>query len=136
VKAAFASSIRTAIPVTSMILLIVFAVLTSCVSSQSFLPVKGSGMSVDKNYNVSDFHGIDVSGGFDVVLVQGNSEGLTLTSQENLFEYITVKVDQGILRIYTEGNIISTKPMKVRVLFKSISNIEVSGGGDVMCETR
>jgi hypothetical protein len=57
---------RNVIPVTSMILLIVFAVLTSCVSSQSFLPVKGSGMSVDKNYNVSDFHGIDVSGGFDV----------------------------------------------------------------------
>lgn len=112
-----------------------FALLTSCVSSQSFLPVKGSGMAVDKNITVSDFNGIDVSGGFDVVLVQGNSEGVVITAQENLFSYIKVEVVQGVLKIYTEANIMPTKPMKARVSFKSIEKLEVSGGGDVMAET-
>jgi Putative auto-transporter adhesin, head GIN domain len=119
----------------NMILLILFIMPASCMTSQSFQPIRGSGTPVDKNFKVSDFHGIDVSGGFDVILVQGNSEDLTLTAQENLFEHITVKVDQGILRIYTEKNIMSNKPMKARISFKSIDNLKVSGGGDIECKT-
>jgi hypothetical protein len=117
------------------ILLIQLIFLTSCISSQSFLTVKGEGKSIDKNISVSDFHSIEVSGGFDVILVQGNSEDLTLTAQANLFEYITVKVDQGILKIYTEENIMATEPLKARISFKSIDNLKVSGGGDIHCET-
>jgi hypothetical protein len=112
-----------------------FVMLTSCISSQSFMPVKGNGTSVDKNFNLSDFHGIEVSGGFDVMLVQGNTEGVTLTAQENLFEYITVKVEQGTLKIYTEENITATNPLKARISLKSIDNLKVSGGGDVISET-
>jgi hypothetical protein len=117
------------------VLLVLFVMLSSCISSQSFLPVKGSGASLDKNFSVSDFHGIEVSGGFDVTLVQGNTENLILTAQENLFEHITVKVDQGILKIYTENNIMATQPLKARIMYKSIDKIRVSGGGDVKSET-
>jgi hypothetical protein len=115
--------------------LFLLASLTSCVTSQSWVPVKGNGESEEKNYTVTDFHGIDVSGGFDVVLVQGPSDGLTLTAQKNLFEHITVKVDQGILKIYTENNIMATRPLKARITFRSIDNLKVSGGGDVTSET-
>jgi len=116
-------------------LMLLFVTFSSCVSSQSFLPAKGSGESVDKNFNVSGFQSIDVSGGFDVVLVQGNSEGVTLTAQENLFEYITVKVDQGVLKIYTEKNIQPTKQLKARISFQNMHKLKVSGGGDLICET-
>ena len=118
-----------------MSLMLLFMTFSSCISSQSFLPVKGTGESVDKKINVSGFQRIDVSGGFDVVLVQGNSEGVTLTAQENLFQYITVKVDQGVLKIYTEKNIQPTKQMRARILFQNMSNLNVSGGGDIVCET-
>jgi len=107
----------------------------SCVSSQSLLPVKGSGMAVDRNISVSGFHSIDVSGGIDVVLVQGNSEDLTLTAQQNLFEYIKTEVEQGVLKIYTEKNIQPTKPMKAKITFKNLSELKISGGGDVSGET-
>jgi|GEM_PF-1429483 len=112
-----------------------FVLLTSCITSQSWVPVKGKGESVDKNFTVSDFQGIEVSGGFDVILLQGNTEGLTLTAQENLFEYITVDVEQGILKIYTKNNIMATHPMKARITFRSIENLKISGGGDVTSET-
>ena len=118
-----------------LIFLILFVMFPSCISSQSFIPVKGIGTLRDKDFDVSDFHGINVSHGFDVVLVQGNSENLTLTAQENLFEYIRVKVDQGILKIYTERNIMATQPLKATISFKSIDDLKVSGGGDVICET-
>jgi hypothetical protein len=108
---------------------------SSCTYSQTFVPVKGTGQSIDKKINVSDFKGIDVSGGFDVILVQGSSESLTLTAQENLFEYITANVDNGTLKIYTRNNIRPTEPMKARITLKNISNLKVSGGGDTYSET-
>lgn len=118
-----------------MIAAILLFVASSCVTSQSSFPVRGSGPVTDKNYDVSNFQGIQVSGGFDVVLVQGNSEGVVLSAQENLFEYITVKVEGGILKIYTEKNFMQTKGMKARISLKSISSLKVSGGGDVTSES-
>jgi len=122
-------------PYCSMIFLILLMMLSSCTYSQSFTPAKGTGMPVDKDFNVSDFKGIDVSSGFDVMLVQGNTESLTLTAQENLFKYITVKVENGTLKIYARNNLMATRSMKARISFKSINNLRVSGGGDVISET-
>jgi hypothetical protein len=119
----------------AVILSVLFGLMTSCVSSQSFMTINGSGPSVNKDFKVSNFHGIEVSNGFDVILVQGNSEGLTLNVQENLLEYITVTVDQGILKIYSDKNINATQPMKARITFKDINKLNVSGGGDVTSET-
>ena len=119
----------------AVVLSVLFGMMTSCISSQSFMTVRGSGPSITKDFKVSGFHGVDVSNGFDVILVQGNSEGLTLTVQENLLEYITVTVDQGILKIYSDKNINATQPMKARITFKDINKLNVSGGGDVSGET-
>ncbi len=119
----------------AIILSVLFGMMTSCISSQSFMNIKGTGPSKTKDFKVSDFHGIDVSHGFDVVLVQGNSEGLTLTVQENLLEYITVEVEQGILKIYSDNNLNPTQPMKARIVFKDFNQLKVSGGGDVTGET-
>ena len=118
-----------------LIFLIPLIMPISYTNSQSFGTTKGTGTAIEKSFNVSDFKGIDVSGGFDVILVQGNTESLILTAQENLFEHIMVKVDNGTLKIYTRNNIWATKPMKARITFKSIANLEVSGGGDVTGET-
>ena len=110
-------------------------IIASCVPPKSFIPVKGTGEAVDRSYSVSGFTGIEVSGGFDVILVQGNEEGVVLTAQENLFEYIEVEVVAGTLRIYTQNNIMSTRSMKARVIFKNLDKLGVSGGGDVTAET-
>ncbi len=117
------------------VFLILLIMLSSSIYSQSFFPVRGTGMPANKDYNVSGFNGIEVSGGFDVTLAQGNTESVILTAQENLFDYFTVKVENGTLKIYTRNNIMSTKEMKARIAFKNLSNLKVSGGGDVNSET-
>jgi hypothetical protein len=126
---------KTTISRRSLIILIIMMISFSGAFSQSFIPVKGKGPSIEKNFNVSDFKGIDVSGGFDVILVQGSTESLTLTAQENLFEHITANVENGILRIYTHNNLWATQPMKARITFKNINSLKVSGGGDTYSET-
>lgn len=119
----------------SLIFLISSMMLFSNATSQTLFPVKGTGSSIEKNLNVSDFKGIDVSGGIDVILIQGSSESLILTAQENLFEYITARVDNGMLKIYTRNNLRPTKPIKARITFKEIISLKVSGGGDTYGET-
>jgi hypothetical protein len=119
----------------SLLLTLVFALFSSCISSQSWIPVKGTGESLDKSYNLTGFQGIEVSGGFDVILTQGSTEGVTLTAQENLFDHIIVEVQQGTLKIYTENDIMATRPLKARITFNSIDHLRVSGGGDVTCTT-
>lgn len=119
----------------SIISVILSVMLISSTCSQSLIPVRGTGTPVDKQVNVADFNGIDVSSGFDVILVQGNSESLTLTAQENLLEYITATVENGTLKIYARKNIMSTRPLKARITFKEISNLKVRGGGDTYSET-
>jgi hypothetical protein len=119
----------------SLIFMTILIAFSLCTYSQSFVSVKGTGSSIDRKINVSDFKAIDVSSGFDVILVQGSSESLTLTAQENLFEYITAKVENGTLRIYTRNNLRPTQPMKARITYEEISNLKVSGGGDVHSET-
>jgi hypothetical protein len=119
----------------SLIFSILSVMLFSGAYSQTFIPVRGTGPSIDKKITVSDFKGIDVSSGIDVILVQGNSESLILTAQENLFEYITSTVENGTLKIYARNNIRSTQPMKARITFRSINNLRVTGGGDVYSET-
>lgn len=103
----------------------------ACMSSQSFIPVKGSGSAVDKTFNVSGFTGIEVSGGFDVMLSQGESESVVLNAQENLYKHIHVEVEQGVLKIYTDNNLWPTEPLKAKIMFRDINHLDVSGGGDV-----
>lgn len=118
----------------ALALTILLTAFNSCISSQSPIPVRGTGDVTNKTYEVSNFSGIDVSGGFDVDLVQGSSESLVLSAQENLFEYLTVEVVGGILKVYVERNIIQTKGMKAKIYLKSINSLKVSGGGDVSSE--
>lgn len=115
---------------------LLLAASTSCISSQSPFPVKGSGDLTDRTFNVSGYDGIEVSGGFDVNLVQGSTESVVISAQENLYEYITVEVVAGTLKIGLERNVIQTKGLKARIMLKSINKLSVSGGGDVVAETR
>ncbi len=110
-------------------------VMTQTLFCQNFTTIKGSGPSITKDFQVKDFHGIDVSHGFDVILVQGNTESLTLTIQENLLQYVTVEVVGGVLKVYSDKNFNTTQPMKARITFKDINQVEVSGGGDISAET-
>lgn len=123
---------RIASHTTMLMIMLLLAVSSSCISSQSFIPIRGTGDLADKTYNVTDFKGIDVSGGFDVNLVQGEEEKVILSAQENLFEYITVRVENGMLKIYTENNLMPTKGLRAKIYLKSIQNLNVSGGGDVV----
>jgi hypothetical protein len=86
--------------------------------------------------NVSGFHAIEVSGGIDLYLSQGE-EAVAVSAAKNEYrDKIITEVKDGVLKIYFEwknnlkfdwGN----HKMKAYVSFKNIDRLEGSGGSDI-----
>jgi hypothetical protein len=89
--------------------------------------------------NVSGFHAIQISGGIDLYLSQGNEAvAVSATSAEHRDRIITV-VEDGVLKIWHEprsGIRIDWGNYKMRayVSFKDLDQLRASGGSDVNVE--
>lgn len=94
--------------------------------------LRGNGKITSQNREVSNIKGIDVSGGFVVELTQGSNEGVRLEAEENLIDNIKTEVRNGILHIYNDRSISTSKGMKAYVTLKELEKIDISGGVKVV----
>ncbi|MFD2999817.1 head GIN domain-containing protein [Pontibacter toksunensis] len=90
--------------------------------------LRGNGNIQTQNRNVSDFKGINVSGGFAVEITQGNQESLRLEADENLLDNIKTEVRNGVLHIYNEDGVTTKKGMKAYITLRELNSIDISGG--------
>ncbi len=100
--------------------------------SFGFNSTKGSGVIKTEARNVSGFNRIGLSLPGVVEVVQGDSEGLKIETDDNLLPLIETVVEDGSLklRVKDKGNI-STKTLKITVSAKSIEGLSVGGSGDI-----
>ncbi len=96
--------------------------------------VKGDGDVTTQDRDVSDFHGVAVSDGLDLILSQGDATSLTVTTDQNLQKLIITEVKKGILHIYCDKNIEHEKHTKVYLTFTEMDEISSTGGSDVIGE--
>ncbi|WP_242926299.1 head GIN domain-containing protein [Pontibacter vulgaris] len=90
--------------------------------------LKGNGNLKSETRNVSGFKGIDVGGGFTVELVQGKDENVRIEADENLLSNIKTDVKNGVLRIYNDKSLSTSKGLKAYITVKQLNSIEISGG--------
>jgi len=120
---------KTLIKISAVILLLVTT--TSCFMDGT----KGDRNVVTDQRNISsDFSAIDANQGIEVYLTIGNNVSLTVEADENLHDIIVTEVKDGTLHIYTEKNIWSAKARKVYITARSINEISVSSGAEVISE--
>lgn len=86
--------------------------------------------------NASGFHAIEVSGGIDLYLSQGNEAVAVSASKTEYREKIMTKVENGVLKIWFEwknGPKVDwgSRKLKAYVSFKNLDRLEASGGSDV-----
>jgi len=86
--------------------------------------------------NVSGFHAIEVSGGIDLYLSQGEEAVAVSASKEEYRDKIKTEVKDGVLKIWYEWNSNlrfdwSNHKLKAYVSFKDIDRLEGSGGSDI-----
>ncbi len=95
--------------------------------------VKGNGEVVTKNRSVGDYDGVQLVGSMNVVLVAGNEGELTIEAESNLQEYITTEVRNNVLKISHDDdvNLHPTKEIKITVPFRDLSEVSLTGSGDI-----
>ena len=89
-----------------IILMVIATVTTAC--AVPFRPrlIKGSGNIIIEDRKVSGFDKILVTGVGKVIITQGDSESLSIETDENLMEYIETKVNGNTLEIGFKDDIV------------------------------
>lgn len=95
--------------------------------------VVGNGNVTTQNVSTGDYSGIKVVGSMDVHLEKGNEGNISVTTDSNLQEYIVIEVKGDELVIKTKkGYYLKTKKgIHVTVPFQDISEVRLTGSGDV-----
>ena len=96
--------------------------------------VVGSGKIVSKDYPISSFDQLSISGIFSVVLSQGNNEAVRIEAEDNLHSHIQVKNEGTKLVVKMKNNGIELKPkktVKLYVTIKKLKAMDLSTVGEV-----
>lgn len=100
--------------------------------------VEGSGNVVTRDVTVQPFDQLEVSGVFNVSLIQGDNAQVKIEAEDNL---------QGLFQVINEGsklkismkkeiNINTKKKMNIYVTFKTLSGIDMHTVGNVSCNSK
>ncbi|WP_040254656.1 head GIN domain-containing protein [Psychroserpens mesophilus] len=100
--------------------------------------IRGNGNMTTITRSTSNYDGIACAGQFDYVLVAGTEGTITIEGEENLLDYIITEVKDNRLVIKTQNHInlkpSNNKTIKIRIPFKEISSVSLSGSGDLWNE--
>jgi len=90
--------------------------------------VKGSGDLETKQYDFGDFDRVDVGYAFKVEIDQSSSYSISITADDNLFEYIQVAKEGETLKIGLKRTInLGSVTLKAEVTLPQLRSLEFSG---------
>lgn len=81
------------------IILILAVVSFACTNPITFSKVTGSGNIITEEIEVSDFNEVLLTGAGRLIITQSDQESLTITTDDNLIQYIETDVNQGVLEL-------------------------------------
>jgi len=95
--------------------------------------VTGNGNITTKTISTGDYDEIKAVGSMDVHLEKGTEGNITVTTDDNLHEYLEIEVDGNALILKTKKNfwLKTRKGIHVTVPFQEISEVSLTGSGDV-----
>ncbi|SFZ94349.1 Putative auto-transporter adhesin, head GIN domain [Flaviramulus basaltis] len=120
--------------------LIITLLLFVATSNAQWKKIKGNGNMTTETRTTSNYDGIKCSGSFDYKLVSGTEGKITIEAEENLLEYIIIEVKDNNLIVKTKkGTNLSSSNKKgivITIPFEDISNVSLSGSGDLWNEDK
>lgn len=95
--------------------------------------VQGSGKVVKQNREVAHFHALSLGVSGDVDIRLGNTEGVTVETDDNLQALIETVVENGTLRIRPVRNNVrlETRNLKIIVQARALDKLSIGGSGNV-----
>lgn len=100
--------------------------------------IKGNGKITTKNYDLKGFHGIDIGGSKKIFLKQDSAFSVKIETDENLFDYLNVRVDNGQLKVSSKNSswLSPSDEIKIFISMPSINEIDVNGASSISTENR
>ena len=93
--------------------------------------VKGEGPTVTRSYDLAGFDAVHVNGQGDVEFIQSEGYSVTLASQENVFEYIDMRLDGSTLVFEVKkGYNVRAKDLDLTLCAPSLKEVKVNGSAD------
>lgn len=118
---------------------ILVALVTACrtdIGSGNLGPltrVSGSGKVVTETRNVSGFTGVTITGAGHVLVDQTGVESLTITTDDNLLQYITTEVRGSMLFIDFKPRVLFDKvqDLTFKIGAKNLSSVKADGAANI-----
>jgi hypothetical protein len=106
--------------------------LGACGVSVNFNIDRGSGIIETETRQVSGFDRVELSGIGDLVVTQGDQEGLVIEAEENVIPRIITEVKDGTLHIgFDTRRVLPTKPIKFNLSMRDVRGLETSGVSNI-----
>jgi hypothetical protein len=95
--------------------------------------VQGSGKIVKQTRALAHFTGVNLNVPGDMVLRLGNTESITIETDDNVLPLIESVIEDGVLRIrpVKRNTNLHTRNMKIVVVAKDIDRLALSGSGSI-----
>ncbi len=121
------------------LLLTLFILSNSALFSQSWWNTKkihGNETTTTITRSINNFDQVNLSGFFEVLLIEGKEGKVTLEGEENILPYIITEVKNGALKIKTKKNIHlkTNKKITITVPFEDINAISLGGSGNIIAK--
>ena len=105
------------------------------VASLAAAEVIGSGHVVSETRAVSGFHGVELQSSGDVIVTQGDTEGLVIDAEDNLLPLIDASVGaDGILHLGMKphtGSVTFHQPVIFKLAIKTLDKMVLAGSGGI-----
>ena len=88
---------------------------------------RGNGVVITEDFAVKDFNRVSVEGNFEIRLGKSNTPGVTITTDENLMDLISVESDGNRLTLLSRKNLISNDGVQVIIRYTELRKIAVGG---------
>ena len=98
--------------------------------------IKGSGNVVTQTRSMTGFTAIEAGGAVNVFVKQDAAFSVQVKVDDNLQQYVSVEVENGVLQIHQQNNtsLQTTDDIKVYVSLPSLNDLVVSGASNVTGE--
>lgn len=92
----------------------------------------GSGQLIERVYDVKKYDRINFSSGGVAQIVQGEQEGVRVTVDENLADYLVVEARGGELRLQARPgySLAPSQPLRFTVFVRNLSRVDASGSSE------
>ena len=112
---------------TWLVLLLAFAV-TGC-HHRMRNEVTGSGKRVVQKRDIAAFTSLSTEGAFSVEVTCQKEPSLEIEGDDNVLEFVTAEIGNGVLRIRNRKNYSVDEPVKLKITVPNLEGLSVSGAG-------